>query len=80
MPYLEVSLGNSEEVETIEEVETPDILGESLSEAEKILKDAGLEISIENETEELDKENIFVKEQTPNAGITIKKGNKVYVK
>ena len=80
LPYLEVSQGNSEEIEVVEEVETPDILGKNLSEAESILKDAGLEMSIENETEELDKENTFVNEQIPNAGITINKGSKVYVK
>lgn len=80
MPYLEVSQANTEEVEVIEEVATPDILGKSLSEAESILKETGLEMSIENETEELDKENTFVKEQTPNAGITISKKSKVYVR
>lgn len=79
LPYLEVNQGNSDEVEVIEEVETPDIVGKSLREAEKILKDVGLEISIENETEELDMENTFVKEQTPKSGINVKNGSKVYV-
>lgn len=79
LPYLEVNQGNSDEVEVIEEVETPDIVGKSLSEAEKILKDVGLEISIEKETEGLDMENTFVKEQTPKSGINVKNGSKVYV-
>lgn len=79
LPYLEVNKGNSEEIEEIEEVETPDITGKSVKEAEKILKDMGLEILIEGDSEELDKENTFIKEQTPKAGITIKKNNKVYV-
>lgn len=80
LPYLEVSQGNQDEIEQIEEIQTPDIIGKSIKEAEKILKENELEISIDNDSEDLDKENTYVKEQTPNAGILIKKGNKVYVK
>ena len=77
---MEVVQGNQEEVEKIEQVQTPDILGKSISEAEKILKDCGLELSLENQTEDIDKENNIVNEQIPNAGITINKGSKVTVK
>lgn len=80
LPYLEVKQGNEDEVEQIEQVQTPDILGKSIKEAEKILKDTGLEIVIENEEEELDKENIFVLEQIPKSGIMVNKGSKVYIK
>lgn len=80
LPYLEVAQGNQEEVEIVEQVETPDILGKSLQEAEKIVKETGLEMVIENETEEMNKENIMVKEQTPKAGIMVNKGSKLYVK
>jgi stage V sporulation protein D (sporulation-specific penicillin-binding protein) len=80
LPYLGINQGNQDEVEVIENIETPDIQEKSILEAQKILKDAGLEISIENETEELDSENIFVEEQTPKAGIVVRKGTKVYVK
>lgn len=80
LPYLEVNQGNVEEVEPVERVQTPDILGKSIKEAEKLLKESGLEIIIENETEELDKENTVVKEQIPNAGITVNKGSKVHIK
>ena len=41
LPYLEVSQGNQDEVEVVEEVEVPNITGLSIKEAEKILKDAG---------------------------------------
>ena len=77
LPYLEVKQGNLEEVE---QVQTPDILGKSILEAEKILKESGLELNIEIEIEELDKENTVIKEQLPNAGIIVKKGSKVIVK
>ena len=60
MPYLEVKQGNLEEVEQVEQVQTPDILGKSILEAEKILKESGLELNIEIEIEELDKENTVI--------------------
>ena len=84
MPYLEVSQGNQDEVEVVEEVEVPSITGLSIKEAEKILKEAGLELSLEGIAEEnketLDKENTIIKEQTPTEGIKINKGNKIFVK
>lgn len=80
LPYLEVTQGNEEEVEIIEEIETPDLLEKTIEEAQKITKENEIELVIENESEELDKQNTIVKEQTPKAGITIKKGNKIYIK
>ena len=84
MPYLEVAQGNKEEVEEKEEVSVPNVTGLSIKEAEKILKEVGLELSIDGITEEnketLDKENITIKEQTPTEGIKINKGNKIFVK
>ena len=84
MPYLEVNQGNQDEVEVIEEVVVPNITGLSIKETEKVLKDAGLEISVEGLTEDnketIDKENTIIKEQTPTEGIKINKGNKVFVK
>lgn len=80
LPYLEVTQGNQDEVEPVEEVEVPDLMGKSIQEAEKITKENGLTLVIENEPEELDKENQIVTEQTPQAGIKIKKENKVYIK
>ena len=83
LPYLEVIQGNQEEVEQIEEVTVPNLVGMSIKEAEKILKDTGLELSVEGITEEnketLDKENTIIKEQTPTEGIKINKGNKIFV-
>ena len=79
LPYLEVNQGNQEEVEIVEKVQTPDIMGKTIKEGEKILKESGLEISITNENESLDKENTIITNQTPKAGIQINKGSKVYV-
>ena len=84
LPYLEVVQGNQSEVEVVEEVEVPNITGLSIKEAEKILKETGLELSVEGITEEnkenLDKENTIVKEQIPTEGIKINKGNRIFVK
>ena len=79
LPYLEVNQGNQEEVEVVEEIEVPEIVGKSIKEAEKILKDSGLTIFVENESEELTKDKIII-EQTPKANIKVKKENKIYVK
>ena len=81
LPYLEVNKtvleGDDEEV--INQVEVPDITGKSIREAEGILKQSNLKIRITNETEELDKENTYIKNQIPQAGIVVNKGNKIYV-
>ena len=79
LPYLEVQQGNEEEIERVEEIEVPNIIGMTILEAEKILKENNLQIIIENNIEELDKQNTKVKIQTPNPGIKIKEGNKIYV-
>ena len=79
LPYLEVNK-NEEEASTIEEVQTPDVLGKTLDEAEKILNESGLEAVYEIDSQEIDKENIYIQEQTPKAGIEVNKGSKVYLK
>ncbi len=83
LPYLQVNQGNTEEVEVVEEVSVPNITGISIKEAEKILKEIGLELSIEGVTEEneetLDKENTIINKQIPTEGIKINKGNKIFI-
>ena len=79
LPYLEVSQGNQDEVEPVEQVETPDLIGKSIKEAEKIVKESGLELVVQNAEEEMDKESAIIKTQTPQAGIVVNKGNKIYV-
>lgn len=80
LPYLEVNQGNEEEIEVVEEVGAPDFVGKTLEEASKLAKEGEIELVIENEEEELDKQNTIVREQVPKAGIIIKKGSKIYVK
>ena len=81
LPYLEVTQGNTDEIEQIEKVQVPDITEKTISEAQKILKDNSLEmVIIENDSEELDKDNIIIKEQIPKAGITVNSASKIYIK
>lgn len=79
LPYLEVAQGNQDEIEVIEEIETPDLIGLSIKEAKKLAKENELELQIENETEELDTENTTITEQVPKPGIVIKKGSKIFI-
>ena len=79
LPYLEVNKEILEEdsEEVISQVQVPDVMGKSLKDAEQILKENNLEISINNE--EIDKENTFVKNQIPSAGITVNEKSKVII-
>lgn len=79
LPYLEVSQGNVEEIETVEQIEAPDLLGKTLEEAQKIAKDNEIELVISNEAEQSEEQSVIVKEQIPKAGIMIKKGSKIYI-
>ena len=77
LPYLDVKKQESEE-DNVEGVTVPNITGLSIKEAEKILKELGLEINLDEEG--VDKENIVIKDQTPKEGIKVKKGSKIIIK
>ena len=77
LPYMEINQGNADEVEQVEQVVAPDIVGKSVAEAEKLLKENGLELVLESEVEDTEG---LVKEQVPSAGIMVKKGSKVFAK
>ena len=81
LPYLEVNKtvleGDDEEV--INQVKVLDITGKSIREAEEILKQSNLKIRITNETEELDKENTYIKNQIPQAGIVVNEESEITV-
>ena len=79
LPYLEIEQGNLDEIEKKEEMVTPDITGKTIKEAEKILKENGLEMKINNEYEGLNKENTLVTNQLPQAGIQTYSSSCVYV-
>ena len=80
LPYLELKKDNEKEEDVKKQVEVPNIEGLSIKEATKVLKDLNLGIQIENEPENLDKENTIVKEQVPKKGIKVYEGTKVIIK
>lgn len=51
----------------------------SIKEAEKILKEKELEVKINNETENLDKENTIITNQIPRSGLTVYNKSCVYL-
>lgn len=51
----------------------------SVKEAEKTVKELGLELSFENFSGEVDKENTNILSQTPTEGITVNKGSKIFI-
>lgn len=77
---MEVNQGNEDEIEKVETVKVPNIEGISIKEAEKLIREYELEISIENDIEDLDKENTIIVEQTPKEGIDVNKNSKIYIK
>lgn len=79
LPYLEVNQGNKDEVEQLEQVQVPNVEGLSIKEAEKMVKELGLELSIENETEDLDKENSIILTQMPKEGVIVNKNSKIFI-
>ena len=78
LPYLEVSQGNQEEIEVVNQIKVPELTGINIKEAKQLAKENNINLVIENEPEELDEENTIIKEQTPKAGITINEGTNVY--
>lgn len=79
LQYLEVKQGKPEEIELKNEITIPDIIGKTISEAKKILKEHKLEIYINNYSEEIDEEKITIIKQVPQAGVNVYEGSYVYV-
>lgn len=79
LPYLEVVKDNEEAEQVKNDVQVPNIEGKSIKEAESILKESNLKLVINNEQEDIDKENTIIKEQTPKAGVKVKEEANVYV-
>ena len=79
LPYLEVEQGNLNEVEKTEKIITPDITQKTLNDAEKIVKENGLNIEIVGQSEKDDKTDEIILNQIPQAGIEIYKGSTIYV-
>lgn len=78
LPYLEVVKDNQKEEDVKKEVVIPNIVGMTVTEAEKELKAAGLELDLDAEGE-INKKEVIVKEQLPKYGIKVYEGTKISV-
>lgn len=78
LPYLELQEDNEEKKEDIVEIEVPELRNKTVEEAKKELKEIGLELQINEETEENVNEMI-ISNQIPLPGIKINSGSKIYV-
>ena len=77
MPYLEISKKESEE-DKKEEITVPNVRELTIKEAKSTLKELGLEVEVNGETEEnkIDSEEIVI-DQLPKPGIQLLSGSKV---
>ena len=82
LPYLEIKKDNEEGEEKVE-IEVPNIVGMSVKEAEKVLKELELKIEIKSDSKEeetsSDNASKVIVQQLPKAGIKIKKGTSIIV-
>lgn len=78
LPYLEVNKDNETEENVKKEVSVPNVVGLTVEEAEKTLKEAGLGIDLSTD-EKIDKKGTIVKEQLPINGVKVYEGTNIYV-
>lgn len=81
LPYLELQKDNTEQMEEEQKLTMPEIRNKTIKDAEKELKELGLELQINgvDDVSQIKKEEVYIKEQLPKPGITINVGTKVYV-
>ena len=77
LPYMELEKDNTEDLEPVTEVTVPNIIGMTVKDADKILKDLGLEIMLNSEAE-IDTSQTVIVNQTPKEGIKINSGATIY--
>lgn len=79
LPYLEVNQGNLNEIEQVVQLETPNLIGKTIEEAEKICKENKLQFRIEDSDENAIDKTKIVQNQIPQAGIIVKENSCVYI-
>lgn len=79
LPYMELTKDNEKEEDKRKQVEVPNIEGMTITEAIKKLKESNLSLKIQNEPEDLDKNNTNIVEQLPKSGIIVYEGTEIIV-
>ena len=77
LPYLEIQQDNISEEDIKKEVEVPNVVGMTISEAKKVLEEAGVGISYEEVEEDISEK--IVTSQVPVGGIKIYEGTNVVI-
>ncbi len=78
LPYLEVVKDNETEEMIKKQVTVPNVVGMTIKDAKKMLKDAGLEMRFDGE-EQTDNSDAIIKQQLPKNGIEVYEGTKISV-
>ena len=78
MPALEIAPDNNNQIEQRQEVEVPEVRGLTVTDAVKLLKEAGLDANINGEGE-INKDEVKVKDQIPKPGLNIYIGTKIEI-
>lgn len=78
LPYLEIKKDNEKDEDKKEEVIVPNVIGKTVEEAKKVLKENGLGIDL-NTQDKINEKEIIIKEQMPKSGIKVYKDTKIFV-
>ena len=80
LPYLDIKKdGNINEEDELSDTIVQNVIGLSVNDATKVLKENNLNLVINNQQESVDKENTFIIKQVPSEGIIVKEKSNVYV-
>jgi len=80
LPYLELIQDNVLDEDKKQDVEVPEIRNMTISDAEKVIKEKGLKINLENlEGMEIDKSETLIRDQIPKPGIRVKEESGIYI-
>lgn len=72
LPYMEIK---KTEIEEPEKIETPNIIGMTVKDAKKFLKEMEIELKMKDEIEEINEAEAVITEQIPSQGIIIEKNS-----
>ncbi len=76
LPALEIAPDDTNQIEQKQETEVPEVRGLTVTDAEKLLKEVGLDANI-NGKGEINKDEVKVKDQVPKPGLNIYTGTKI---
>ena len=68
------------EIEEPEKIETPNIIGMTVKDAKKFLKEMEIELKMKDEIEEINEAEAVITEQIPSQGIVIEKNSYILYK